>query len=74
MALLHKLHRRGNILRHPQTRHHNAEAAPCEACHADFPLDVAEFGGGGEDPDVVEFGEEELFVLDADGVGGGEGA
>ena len=73
MPLLHEPHRRQNVRRHPQPRHHDAESAPGETRDADFSLDVAQFEGGGEDADVVEFAKQELFVLEADGVGGGEG-
>lgn len=73
MALLHELDRRAHVLRHAQPRHDDAEAPPGEARHADFALHVAEFErADGEDAHVVEFFEQEFFVLEADGVGGGE--
>lgn len=74
MPLLHELDRGRHVLRHPQARHDDAEPPPREAGDADFPLHVAEFGraGRGEDAGVVELGEEEGLVFQADGVVGGQ--
>lgn len=74
VPLLHEFHRRRHVLRHAQARHDDAEPPPREAGDADFPLHVAEFGraGQGEDAGVVELGEEEGLVFQADGVVGGQ--
>ena len=74
VPLLHKLDGRRHRLGHAQPRHDDAEAPPGEARDAELALHVAEFEAAGEDAHVVEFGEEELFVLEADGVGGEEAA
>lgn len=74
VPLLHEPHRRRHVLRHAQARHDDAEPPPREAGDADLPLHVAEFGraGRGEDAGVVELGEEEGLVFEADGVVRGE--
>ena len=73
VALLHKLHRRRHRLRHPQPRHHHPEPPPREPGGAHFPLHGAQRAASpGQDAHGVEFLQHELFVLDADGVGGGE--
>ncbi len=73
MPLLHELERRRHVVGHAQPRHDDAEAPAGEAGDADLALHVAELEGRGEEAQVVEFGEEEGLVFEADGVGGGEG-
>ena len=73
VPLLHESHRRRHVLGHVQARHEDGEAPAGEARDAHFALHVAEFDDeGGEDAHVVEFFDQEFFVLEADGVGGGE--
>lgn len=69
MSLFHEPDGRGDVLRHPQPRHHHAEPPPREPRDPDFPLDFAGFGGAGEDAHAVEFFQHDFLGLDADGVG-----
>ena len=82
MPLLHEPRRRLHRVGHLQPRHDDGQAAARERRDRDLVLDVAELGAavvgrrgggvGGQDAEVVQFGEEEGFVPGAEGVGGGE--
>src|SRR5450432_1932377 len=66
---------RGSLDRfcHSQPCQHDGEASACKGRDGDAVFDGGELASCGEDGHVVEFGEEEVFVLVADGVLGGEG-
>lgn len=73
MALLDKF--RGGLHRfgHAEACHDDGQPTAAECGHSDGPLDLGEFGarGGGKDAHVVQLGEQEGLVFEAErGVGG----
>lgn len=72
MPLLDKLNRRLHIIRHAQSRHHNAQPAPRERRNRHLVLYIAQFAptaaARANDAHVEEFLEEQVFMLSAEGI------
>ena len=73
MSLFHELDRSGQMIRHAQPDHHDADSSSCKRGDGELVFDVAKFAFAAsactEDTQVEEFTEEEVFVFLPDGVG-----
>lgn len=65
MPLLHKLHRRGHIIRHPQPRHHNPQPPPRQPTNPHLPLHLAQFIPLAQNPHIVQLLQHQFLMLDA---------